>query len=172
MIRKEEVYKIGVLNKPHGIHGELQFSFNDDIFDKVELDYLICLIDGIFVPFFIEEYRFRAENSALIKFEGIDTAEHARRFTNVEVYFPIKYVQNDEDISLSFLVGFSVIYNGGVFLGKISDIDDSTINTLFVVEKGDKTMLIPAQDEFVRDIDRENKTITLELPEGLIELNI
>ena len=33
MIKKEEVYKIGLFNKPHGIHGELQFTFTDDIFD-------------------------------------------------------------------------------------------------------------------------------------------
>ena len=58
MIRKEEVYKIGIFNKPHGIHGELSFTFTDDIFDRVEAEYLICLLDGIFVPFFIEEYRF------------------------------------------------------------------------------------------------------------------
>ena len=56
MIKKEEVYKIGLFNKPHGIHGELQFTFTDDIFDRVDCDYLICLLDGIFVPFFIEEY--------------------------------------------------------------------------------------------------------------------
>ena len=55
MIRKEEVYKIGIFNKPHGIHGELSFTFTDDIFDRVEAEYLICLLDGIFVPFFIEE---------------------------------------------------------------------------------------------------------------------
>ena len=36
MIRKEEVYKIGIFNKPHGIHGELSFTFTDDIFDRVE----------------------------------------------------------------------------------------------------------------------------------------
>ena len=56
--KEEEVYKIGLFNKPHGIHGELQFTFTDDIFDRVDCDYLICLLDGIFVPFFIEEYRF------------------------------------------------------------------------------------------------------------------
>ena len=43
MIRKEEVYKIGIFNKPHGIHGELSFTFMDDIFDRVEAEYLICL---------------------------------------------------------------------------------------------------------------------------------
>ena len=39
MIKKEEVYKIGLFNKPHGIHGELQFTFTDDIFDRVDCDY-------------------------------------------------------------------------------------------------------------------------------------
>ena len=64
MIRSEEVYKIGVFNKPHGIKGELQFTFTDDIFDRVDCDYLICLLDGILVPFFIEEYRFRSDTTA------------------------------------------------------------------------------------------------------------
>jgi len=34
MIKREEVYKIGLFNKPHGIHGELSFSFTDDVFDS------------------------------------------------------------------------------------------------------------------------------------------
>lgn len=51
MIKREDVYKIGVFNKPHGIHGELSFTFTDDIFDRVEAEYLICLLDGIFRTF-------------------------------------------------------------------------------------------------------------------------
>ena len=42
MIRPEEVYKIGMFNKPHGIGGELQFTFTDDIFDRVEAEYVVC----------------------------------------------------------------------------------------------------------------------------------
>ena len=101
MIKKEEVYKIGLFNKPHGIHGELQFTFTDDIFDRVDCDYLICLLDGIFVPFFIEEYRFRSDSTALVKLEGIDTAERARMFTNVEVYFPTKKFHDSSPSSAS-----------------------------------------------------------------------
>ena len=67
MIKREDVYKIGVFNKPHGIHGELSFTFTDDIFDRVEAEYLICLLDGIFVPFFLEEYRFRSDSTALVE---------------------------------------------------------------------------------------------------------
>ena len=85
MIKREDVYKIGLFNKPHGIHGELSFTFTDDIFDRADCDYLICRLDDIFVPFFIEEYRFRSDSTALVKLEGVDTAERARMFTNVEV---------------------------------------------------------------------------------------
>ena len=109
MIRKEEVFKIGIINKPHGVKGEVSFTFTDDIFDRVDCDYLILLLDGILVPFFIEEYRFRSDNAALVKFEGIDTAEKARGFTNVEVYFPKKYMEEQDEItSWNFFVGFKV----------------------------------------------------------------
>ena len=82
MIRPEEVYKIGMFNKPHGIGGELQFTFTDDIFDRVEAEYVVCPMDGILVPFFIEAYRFRSDTTALMKLEGVDTQEQARQFIN------------------------------------------------------------------------------------------
>ena len=65
MIKKDEVFKIGVFNKPHGVKGELSFTFTDDIFDRVDCDYLICLLDGIMVPFFVEEYRFRSSSGRI-----------------------------------------------------------------------------------------------------------
>ncbi len=111
MIKKEEVFKIGVFNKPHGVKGELSFTFTDDIFDRVDCEYLICLLDGILVPFFIEEYRFRSDTTALVKLDRIDTAEQARKFTNVEVYFPLQYVEEDDSDDIptwGYFVGFQV----------------------------------------------------------------
>ena len=173
MIMKEEVYKIGLFNKPHGIHGELQFTFTDDIFDRVDCDYLICLLDGIFVPFFIEEYRFRSDSTALVKLEGIDTAERARMFTNVEVYFPVKHAEEAEDgeLSWNFFVGFRMEDVRHGELGEVVEVDTTTVNTLFVVEQEDgEELLIPAQEEFIVEINQEKKLITVELPEGLLNL--
>ena len=173
MIKKEEVYTIGLFNKPHGIHGELQFTFTDDIFDRVDCDYLICLLDGIFVPFFIEEYRFRSDSTALVKLEGIDTAERARMFTNVEVYFPVKHAEEAEDgeLSWNFFVGFRMEDVRHGELGEVVEVDTTTVNTLFVVEQEDgEELLIPAQEEFIVEINQEKKLITVELPEGLLNL--
>lgn len=172
MIKKEEVYKIGIFNKPHGIHGEISFTFTDDIFDRVEAEYLICLLDGIMVPFFLEEYRFRSDTTALVKLEGVDTAERARMFTNIEVYFPAIHAEGTEpdEQSWDYFVGFQIedIHHGN--LGKVTDVDTSTINTLFVVDYNGDELLIPAQEDFIVEIDREHKVITVDLPEGLLSL--
>lgn len=170
MIRKEEVFKIGVLNKPHGVKGEIGFTFTDDVFDRVDCDYLILLLDGILVPFFIEEYRFRSDNVALVKFEGIDTAERARRFANVEVYFPSRYLEEEEGISSwNYFVGFRVedIQHG--YLGEIIHVDDSTVNVLFVIQQGNQEILLPAHEEFIRGLDKKKKLLTVEVPDGLLE---
>lgn len=170
MIRKEEVFKIGVINKPHGVKGEVSFTFTDDIFDHVDCDYLILLMDGILVPFFMEEYRFRSDNVALVKFEDIDTAEQARKFTNVEVYFPKKFMNEQEDVtSWNFFIGFRVedVHHG--YLGEITDVDDTTINVLFSIEKDGEELLLPAHEEFIIDLDREKKVMKVDVPDGLIE---
>ena len=173
MIKKEEVYKIGLFNKPHGIHGELQFTFTDDIFDRVDCDYLICLLDGIFVPFFIEEYRFRSDSTALVKLEGIDTAERARMFTNVEVYFPVKHAEEAEDgeLSWNFFVGFRMEDVRHGELGEVVEVGYRYGEHPFVVEQEDgEELLVPAQEEFIVEINQEKKLITVELPEGLLNL--
>ena len=127
----------------------------------MDCDYLICLLDGIFVPFFIEEYRFRSDSTALVKLEGIDTAERARMFTNVEVYFPVKHAEEAEDgeLSWNFFVGFRMEDVRHGELGEVVEVDTATVNTL-----------IPAQEEFIVEINQEKKLITVELPEGLLNL--
>lgn len=173
MIKVEDVYRIGLINKPHGVHGELLFTFDDDIFDRMEADYIICMMDGILVPFFFESYRFRSDSTALIKLEGIDTEQQARRMTNVEVFFPKEHVEEleDNELTWSFFVGFLIKDVNEGEIGKVIDVDDSTINTLFVVDHNDTEVLIPAQEDFIVDLDRGKKVITMQIPAGLLDLN-
>ena len=174
MIKKEEVYKIGMFNKPHGIHGEISFTFTDDVFDRVECDYFICLFDGIFVPFFIDSYRFRSESSALVKLDGVDSAEKARMFTNVDVYFPVKFAQpasEEENFTWNFFVGMEMEDVNHGMLGTIVDVDTTTINTLLVVEDYEgEEILIPAQVGFIVEISTEERIVVVDLPEGLIDI--
>lgn len=170
MIRQEEVYKIGRLGKAHGVKGEVSFQFDDDIFDRVDADYLVLEVDNILVPFFMEEYRFRSDNTALVKFCDVDTQERARELTGCDVYFPLSLVPDDDDepLSLAFLIGFQITDAAtGKTIGRIASIDDQTVNLLFELENG---TLIPANDDLITDIDKDKKQITMQLPEGILEL--
>ncbi len=169
MIKQEEVYKIGRLGKSHGVKGEVSFLFDDDIFDRVDADYLVLDIDGILVPFFMEEYRFRNENVCLVKFCDIDTQQRAQELTGCDVYFPRALAEEaDEQPSLSSLVGFGIVdASDDKNVGSIAAIDDSTQNILFELEDG---TLIPASNELIKDIDADSQTITMHLPQGLLDL--
>ena len=169
MIREEEVYKIGRLGKTHGVKGEVSFLFDDDVFDRVDADYLVLMVDGILVPFFMEEYRFRSDTTAIVKFCDIDTQERARELTGCDVYFPRKLADSDEgSMSWAEIVGYSIVdANTGRTVGKIASIDDATINILFCLDDG---TLIPASEELITAIDQENRIITIDIPEGLLEL--
>lgn len=169
MIREEDVYKIGVIGKTHGVKGELNFTFTDDVFDRVDADYLILRIGGILVPFFIDEYRFRSDDRALLILHDIDTNEKAQNLVGTEVFFPysLSDKQKDEVISFNDLIGFTI--DG---IGIVTGIDDYTENILFEVKRNDgKQILIPAVEEFVENVDYEKKIIKVQLPEGLVELN-
>ena len=169
MIKREDVYKIGKLGKTHGVSGELSFLFDDDVFDRADADYLILDIDNILVPFFIEEYRFKTDNNVIMKFEGIDTQDRAREFTGSDVYFPRELNDEEENgLSWAAIVGFDIIdASTSKTVGRIASVDDSTINILFELEDG---KLIPASEELITDIDKHKKTITIDLPKGILEL--
>lgn len=114
---------------------------------------------------------FHSDSSALIKLEGVDDEQQARRFTNTEVFFPKKHAEGteDEDLTWAYFTGFIIKDVKEGKIGKVTDVDDSTINTLFVVDRDGKELLIPAQEDFIVNLDREARIITMDLPSGLIE---
>ena len=171
MIKPQEVIKIGKVTKTHGVSGELSCTFINDIFGDEDAPYLVADIDGIFVPFFIEEYRFKSDVTALIKFEDIDDAESAKIILGRELYFPMKYITDSQPMNCGEgILGYK-IYSDGKLIGTIEGVDDTTANILFsVVTESGEELLIPATDDFVEDIDDEKREITMNLPDGLLDM--
>lgn len=168
----DEVYKIGRLGKPHGVKGELQMQFDDDVFDRTDAEYLFLNIDGILVPFFMEEYRFRSDSVVLMKFCDIDDADSARELTGCDVYFPRSHGDDTADVTWAEIIGYKLAdAEDGKIVGIIESVDDSTINTLFnVMGEDGNEHFIPANGDLIKHIDRDSKTITMELPNGLFDL--
>ena len=169
MIRQEDVYRIGRIGRPHGVKGEMVLWYDDDVFDRVDADYLVLSIDGILVPFFIEEYRFRSGDTALMKFCDVDSQEQAAALTGCEVFFPTVLAADGEVApTLAMVVGFTLVSAAdGAVVGRIARVDDATANVLFELEDG---RLVPAALELVDCIDVERREVRVRLPEGLLDL--
>lgn len=171
-----DALKIGQLGKPHGVRGEINFTFTTDVWDRAEVDYLMITVDGIMVPFFLEEYRFRGEHSALLKFLDLDSIEAVQEFCGAEVYVEQQQIDgvalwsDSDDVPWQYFKGFRIVDETFGELGEIADVDESTENVLFDVKTSDGMQLIPAVEAFVKDIDHEARLIHMQLPEGLLEL--
>jgi len=172
MITKSSVFPIGQINKPHGVSGEMSFSFTSDIFDREEIPYFVFEIQGILVPFFLDEYRFKGSETGLMKLDGIKTEEQARSFYGLTIYLPKKFLEKVEntEIEMDYFAGFSLVDAEKGLLGVISEVDQTTENVLFVIPTKDDELLIPAGEEYIENIDHEKKIIYVRLPEGLLDL--
>lgn len=173
MITKDSVFKIGKLQKSHGIKGDIIVMYDQSEYADIDVDFYFLDIDAIYVPFMIEEVNFMTDTRGIVKFEDIDTQEEASKYSNIDVYIlksemPETNV-DDNASSWNWFVGYKIIDQNKNNLGEVIDIDDATMNTLFILERDGEEYLIPATEDFITNIDEESKTIYLELPEGLIE---
>ena len=169
MIAEDKVYKIGRITHTHGVKGEVAMTFTDDVWDRAEAEYLILRIEGILVPFFMEEYRFRSDTTALIKFQDYDSADAARELCGADVYFPHDLTpqeREDEEYAWRYFTGFELYDEKAGLIGTIDSVDDSTQNVLFSVAG----QLIPAAEDWITDIDHKQRAIHMALPEGLLSL--
>ena len=171
MIRQEDVFCIGKIAKPHGLQGEVRFMFTSDAWDTEQCEYLICEVDGILVPFYIEEYRFKSDDVAFVKFEDIDSVDAVKFLVGCNVYMERKYiVETDEELPLDYFIGYSVVdVHDGTMIGEITDIDDNTENWLFLVRRADgEEVMIPAHEDLIAEINQEESILKVDLPDGLI----
>lgn len=170
MIAEQQVMPIGKVGKAHGVRGEVTVYIDNDVFDHVDADYLVLRIDGILVPFFIEEYRWRNDSTVLMKFCDIDSMQQARDLTGCEVLFPRHLADEEGETDIRSIVGFE-LYDGDTPVGTVTGIDSSTINILMEVRTPQGTdILIPAGAELITSINMEQQRIVMALPEGLLDL--
>lgn len=172
MINKNQLFPIGQINKPHGIQGEMSFGFTTDVFELEELPFFIFELDGIFVPFVVSEFRLKTSSTGILRLDGLNSEEDARTFSGLQIFILKEQLDLLPEVEpgLDYLVGFQLKDIEKGMIGVISEIDQTTENALFVIQQEDDELLIPVSEEYIREINQDNKIIEVELPEGLLDL--
>lgn len=180
MLNKENFEPIGTLGRSHGLSGEISARLNVDISalwgDEDERLFLMVEENSLLIPFRVEGLRSKAGDIDIIKFVGIDSKEAAESWSNSPVWLDKDYLcadeSDEEDLGFAHFVGYTLRDAAtDQVVGRITAVDESTLNTLLVVERADMAdeVFVPIADELLIGINVEKKEIALTIPVGLLD---
>lgn len=172
-MQKKECFYLGKIVKKYSFKGELLVKLDtDDPGIYTEMESVFVEINKSLVPFFIESSSLHKSELLRIKFEDIDTEEDAEALLRSDLYLPLSFLPplTGNQFYYHEVIGFNVIDAQFGKVGIIKNINDSTAQALFEIDNNGKEVLLPITDAIITSIDRNNKTISVNAPDGLIEL--
>ncbi len=172
-IDRNKCTEVGYIKKTHGVKGELLISFEEGLDDIIEsLEYIFFEVEGLLVPFFIEEIAVRDNLSAAVLFDTLNNKEKAGQYVGCKLFVESNLLSgNIDNLNPVLIKGFSVYDSTLGLLGEIEEINDYGGNFVLSVTKGKKEILIPFNDDFLVSFNESERKIILHCPEGLIDLN-
>ncbi|WP_291399740.1 ribosome maturation factor RimM [Daejeonella sp.] len=168
----EDCFYIGYITKTKGLKGEVQVYFEYDEPADLPLDSVFAEINGKLVPFFISSYKLQNNQTGNFYFDDIDTIEKAETLIRKKLYLPnkLKPVRDEDEFLITDLKGFIVHDQTVGELGEIIEIHEYPQQFVAVVPYKFKEIMFPLNDDLIVEIDEENGTLKVNLPEGLIDL--
>jgi 16S rRNA processing protein RimM len=172
-MRKEDCFYLGKIAKKFSFKGEVLIYLDTDEPELYEnMESVFVEFNNNLVPFFIENSSLHKNDFLRVRFEDVNNEEEADKILGLPVYLPLKMLPKLTGDKFYFheIIGFKVEDKRLGIVGEIQSINDSSAQPLFEVLNGEVEILIPMIDHFLVKIDRENKKVIMDLPEGLIEM--
>ncbi|GAB2760631.1 ribosome maturation factor RimM [Salinimicrobium soli] len=170
---KEECFYLGRIVSKFSFKGEVLIKLDTDEPESyLEMESVFVEYDNNLVPFFIERSSLQKSNLLRVKFEEVDSEEDAEDLIKCDLYLPLTLLPElgDDQFYYHEIIGFTVEDVNYGTVGVLSGVNDTTTQALFEIEKDGKQILIPMNEQFLKKVDKKNKKIIVETPEGLIDL--
>jgi|TARA_B110000967_G_C18851155_1_gene544715 16S rRNA processing protein RimM len=172
-MQKEDCFYLGKIVRKHSFKGEVVIKLDTDEPELYENMESVFVLHGInLIPFFIEKSLLQKGNQLRTKFEGVDTEKDADGILKSGVYLPLTLLPKLTGAQFYYheIIDFKMVDVNYGEVGFITGINESTAQPLFEVNKNGVEIFIPMIDDFIKKIDRKNKSVLVETPEGLIDL--
>lgn len=168
---KDECYRLGNITKPFGYKGQMVFYLDvDSPQDYADLDSVFIETKTGLVPYFFKVDNING-NKAVVTFEDL-TPDEAHTLAGHDLYLPLDLLPKLTGNQFYFheVIGFRVVDSQHGDIGTLQSIIEYPAQPLFQIDKEGKEILIPIIDPVIKLVDRENKTLHIDAPNGLIEL--
>lgn len=179
MITRDQLIEIGHFNKAHGVNGEVNASLLIDVDHLPSLSCLVCDMDGIYVPFFVETMRLKGATTVLLTIDGFTSEQEVATLVGKDIFalksdydkLANQVDEDDDELPLDYFIGFCLTDKDAP-VGEIVDVDESTENALFIVQRDEDTIVaIPAADDLITSMDMTARVIDMNLPDGILLIN-
>jgi 16S rRNA processing protein RimM len=172
-MRKEDCFYLGNIVSKYSFKGEVLVKLDTDdpeIYENMES--VFVSLGNNLVPFFIKRCRLHKSNLLRIDFEEVKSESDADRIMKSGLYLPLAQLPKLTGNKFYYheVIGFTMIDAVHGDIGIIQSVNDTTAQALFEVEKEDKQLLIPINDDIITKVDRESQCIFVTTPEGLVDL--
>jgi len=166
----DQLVKVGDIINTHGIRGELKISavtdFPEERFAKGAQLYVRH--QGRDIPVTVATHRVH-KGYDLVSFEGMANINFVEQYKGGALYGEKdESLLGDDEYYVDDIIGCHV-YNDGQYIGDVIDVYDNTAQELLCVKTGDKNVLIPQVDAFVKNRDIDNKRIDVSLIKGFLD---
>ena len=163
MITNEQVISIGKITRTHGKRGEIQCLTSNEYWENTDATFLSLSIDNIFVPFRVLDWRGKGSDSLIFQLDRINNEQSAQQLIGCQAYMLASGLSEEDELLLTWqsLTGYRVIDTDQGELGTIIHVDETTINTLVIL---DNDQLIPLHEDFIINIEPDKKLLTICLP--------
>lgn len=172
-MQKEDCFFVGKVVKKYSFKGELLIKLDtDDPELFLEMESVFVEQHKTLIPFFIQRSQLHKSSLLRVQFEDIHDEASANALLGTELFLPLDFLPPLEGNKFYYheIIGFKVSDTRFGDVGVLVGVNDKTAQHLFVIEKLGKEILIPINDIFIKQVDRENKMLRLDVPKGLIEL--
>ncbi|MGZ6523158.1 MAG: ribosome maturation factor RimM, partial [Bacteroidia bacterium] len=138
-----------------------------------KLESVFVELNNSLVPFFIKKINIKG-NNATVTIEGIDSITKAEELVKTGLFLPLSFLPPLKGKKFYFheLPGFTAVDKRFGEIGIVKEVLSFPQQAIFSIIHNEQEILIPAKEEFIIAIDRKNKRLELDAPEGLIELYI
>ncbi|PQJ75961.1 ribosome maturation factor RimM [Polaribacter gangjinensis] len=172
-MRKEDCFYLGKIVRKHSFKGEVVIKLDTDepeLYQEMESVYVD--FGNNLVPFFIEKSSLHKGNQLRVQFEDVYSEADADAILKSDIYLPLSLLPKLSGNQFYFheIIGFKVIDASFGEVGIIINVNETSAQPLFEIDRDGKEIFIPMVDEFIKKVDRANKTIEVQTPNGLIEL--
>jgi 16S rRNA processing protein RimM len=169
----EKMILLGRITRLHGYEGTVIVRLEKESGDYLQkMETVFIEIEGILVPFFISDSEVTGESTLWLKFDGYEGRERVAEFIGCRIFAAGENSTNESEQVIEDLIGFEVSVKGRKVIGIVRDVLHNPGQDLLVLESAlGKEILIPLHIDLISDYNEAERTLELDIPEGLENLN-